>query len=200
MAPAVARLLRDPAIGARPVIGQSLGGLTAIQLAAQFPEVISALVIVDITPSRRLIPGTERIRDFMRGQESFADYDEVVAAAQSTGMGRDRAGLERGIILNTRRRPDGRLVFKHHFAPPPRANLAERDITYLWSALESLRIPVLLVRGTRGIVDRAQVEEFRERVPVGSVVVLEAGHNVQREAPVALARAIAAHVGVAAAG
>ena len=200
IAPLIARLLRDRGTGPFPVVGHSMGALTAVQLAADFPELVSSLVVVDITPSRKLTPNSERIRQFIRGQDSFTDYEEIIALAVTTGMGRDRRGLERGIILNTRRRADGRLVFKHHFASaPPDANAYSQDIRYLWPALEDLRIPVLLVRGTRGIVDEAQAAEFRQRVPAGAVVELDAGHNVQRDAPVELARAIAAHIGITAA-
>jgi pimeloyl-ACP methyl ester carboxylesterase len=178
-----------------------MGALIAIRLAAAYPGLVSSLVIVDITPSRkRSAAGTERIRRFLRDQESFADHEEIIEFARSNGMGRDREILERGIILNTRRRADGRLVFKHHFAsPPPGVIESAPDVNYLWPELEGLRIPVTLVRGTRGIVDQAEVSEFGQRLPAGLVVELEAGHNVQRDAPVGLARAIAAQIGVTAA-
>jgi pimeloyl-ACP methyl ester carboxylesterase len=179
------------------VIGQSMGALVAAALADRHPDLISALVTVDITPSRRPSPvGSRPVRDFINGPSSFGSYEEVVEHALATGIGRDRASLERGIILNTRLRDDGRLVFRHHFgSPPPTARPGLEDISRLWHALH--RIPgerQMLVTGTRGIVEHDEVEEFLRRNPGAQHRELEAGHNVQRDAPDALAALLRAHL------
>ena len=46
----VATVIRTLAPDARAVVGMSLGGVTAIALAAAAPELVRALVLVDITP------------------------------------------------------------------------------------------------------------------------------------------------------
>src|SRR5215470_4923918 len=46
----VAAVVRAAAPSARGVIGMSLGGLTGIALAGLAPEVVRALVLVDVTP------------------------------------------------------------------------------------------------------------------------------------------------------
>jgi len=183
------------------VVGQSMGALAAAALTARHPDLVAGLVTIDITPGRRPSPeGSRPVREFINGPSSFGSYEEVVDHALATGIGRDRAGLERGVILNTRRREDGRLVFRHHFgSPPPTARPGLEDITRLWSALE--RLPgerQLLVTGSRGIVESDEVEEFLRRTPGSRHVRLEAGHNVQRDAPAELARALRDHVARAA--
>jgi pimeloyl-ACP methyl ester carboxylesterase len=52
-------------------------------------------------------------------------------------------------------------------------------------------VPVLLVRGSRGFLSDALVDELTSRVPDARAVTIEAGHNVQEDAPVELARVIA---------
>jgi pimeloyl-ACP methyl ester carboxylesterase len=64
------------------------------------------------------------------------------------------------------------------------------DAATLWPALESLDLPVLLVYGSRGMLDIAEVEEFTRRAPQARAIRLESGHNVQRDAPRELASAI----------
>jgi pimeloyl-ACP methyl ester carboxylesterase len=57
----------------------------------------------------------------------------------------------------------------------------------------TLRVPLLLVRGTRpgSVVDDADEAELRRRQPTARVEPVDAGHSVQGDAPVVLARLIA---------
>jgi pimeloyl-ACP methyl ester carboxylesterase len=189
LVPVLHELVSTPIV----LVGQSLGGLTGVVLAALNPELVSRLVIVDITPGRTSgMRASTSIREFMTAKSDFGSYDEVVEHALAVGMGRNRESLERGVILNTRVRPDGRIVFKHHFASrPPVGEPAREDLTYLWPVLQQIdERRVLLVRGTTGIVSDEQADEFRARMPEAEVTDLVAGHNVQRDAPDDLAREI----------
>jgi pimeloyl-ACP methyl ester carboxylesterase len=179
------------------VVGQSMGALVAAALADRHPDLIATLATIDITPSRRPSPiGSRPVRDFINGPSSFGSYEEVVDHALATGIGHDRASLERGVILNTRLRDDGRLVFRHHFgSPPPTARPGLEDISRLWNALG--RVPgdrQMLVTGTRGIVEHDEVEEFLRRNPGAQHRELVAGHNVQRDAPDPLAALLREHL------
>ena len=148
-------------------------------------------MIVDVSPGI-VIEGGNQVRDFLAGPESFASREEIVDRAASFGFGVSRASLERGVLHNTRVRDDGRVVFKHHLA-----NLGDRDAPFstdfrpLWPALEGAGVPVLLVRGSRGFLSDALVDELTSRVPDARAVTIDAGHNVQEDAPVELARVIA---------
>ena len=51
-------------------------------------------------------------------------------------------------------------------------------------------MPVVLVRATCGFLSDEVVAEFLDRVRTSTLVTIDAGHNVQEEAPVALAAAI----------
>ncbi len=64
------------------------------------------------------------------------------------------------------------------------------DFTALWPALEGYDNPVLLVRGARGFLSDDVVEELMARVPAATLATIDAGHNVQEDAPVELAAAV----------
>lgn len=182
------------ALGPQVLVGQSLGGLTAALVAEAAPELVRELVIVDITPGVTPDDGGAAITEFMTGVRDFGSVEEIVDRAIAFGIGHDRAALTRGVTLNTRVRPDGRIEFAHHFAHLPAATAVTSAATDrfadVWRALESLRIPITLIRGDRGMVPEALAAEWQARLPQSRVITLEAGHNVQEHAPVALARLV----------
>ncbi|MBK5288046.1 MAG: alpha/beta fold hydrolase, partial [Acidimicrobiia bacterium] len=60
-------------------VGASLGGIVSMTVTAAHPDVVRAIVLVDIA-TRLEDKGVERIVEFMRAHESFADLDEAAAA------------------------------------------------------------------------------------------------------------------------
>jgi len=213
MAADVEAAVRALAPDAEAIVGMSLGGLTALALAARAPALVRRLVLVDITPG--VTPQKAAgIVAFVRGPDSFASFDDILAHTVAHNPGRSLASLRRGVLHNAVRRPDGRWVWRHARGGPPGpvpaaqgstagppgtapASVLEGpagEVAGLWDVLESLTVPVLLVRGTRpqSVVDDADVAELRRRQPTATVVAVDAGHSVQGDAPVALAQLIAA--------
>lgn len=181
------------------VVGQSLGGLTAAALAAARPELVAELIIVDITPAIDSTGRSVALREFYEGPTDFADRAELVDRAIAFGFGGSRPDTERGVFLNTRVRPDGRIEWKHHFAhiaaqalapaggdptAPPR--LKETS----WDDFAGVSVPITLVRATRGFVAEADAVEFQRRLPNTRVTTTDATHNVQETAPAELAELI----------
>ena len=185
---------------AQIIVGQSLGGLTGAALAAARPDLVSELVVIDITPGIDVTAGPAALREFYAGPTDFATRDELVDKAMSLGFGGTRAETERGVFLNTRVRPDGRVEWKHHFAHLAAQALAAHDPGSVgapsvlhetgWDDLSAVQAPITLVRAERGFVSATDAAEFLERVPAARLVVLDATHNVQETAPVALAALI----------
>ncbi len=185
------------------LVGQSLGGLTAAAIAASAPDLAAALVVVDIAPGLDPLAVTAQIREFFAGPTEWASRDELVERALAFGLGGDRASAERGVFLNSRVREDGRVEWKHHFARI--ANALSRDaaagaaagpnqdaLAALlsetgWDDLEAVAVPIVLVRGERGLLTDDDVSEFVRRLPGSIVHTVPAGHNVQEELPVDLA-------------
>jgi len=174
------------------VVGQSLGGLTGIALAGSRPDLVKSLVIVDVSPGIRF-EDSAQVRDFLAGPQVFPSREDIVEKALAAGIGSSRRQLERGVVLNTRVRDDGTVVFKHHLANPPEGVAPSLgDFTTLWDAVIDSPVPVLLVRGSHGFLPPDVVAEFTERVPRAIVVEIEAGHNVHEQKPAELAAAIGA--------
>ncbi|MEJ6732577.1 MAG: alpha/beta hydrolase [Candidatus Nanopelagicales bacterium] len=177
------------------LVGQSLGGLAAIAIADIVGPRVSHLVIVDVTPGHRIAGApNSRISEFIAGPESYASRAEVIERAIAFGIGRNAEDLERGVKLNTKIRSDGRVVFKHHLAALPAGAHNSSDAKSLWPTLEKLDVPILLVCASEGILNSDQILEFTTRTRNASTVTIKAGHNVQHDAPLELAAAIAEFV------
>lgn len=191
LADAVAVVIARLAPSARVVVGMSLGGLTAISLAARHPELVRRLAIVDVTP------GTDRRKSaaivaFVAGPESFASFDEILARTVEHNPGRSEPSLRRGVLHNAAARPDGRWAWRYDRVRPPAA--ATLDFSPLWADVAAIRAPLLLVRGSRSpVVDDGDVAELLRRQPAARVEVVEgAGHSVQGDRPRELAALLAA--------
>jgi pimeloyl-ACP methyl ester carboxylesterase len=189
------------------LVGQSLGGLTAAPVAVAAPDAVAQVVIVDITPGVDPDAGPTQVRQFFAGPTDWASRDELVDRALAFGLGGgSREKAARGVFLNSRVRPDGRVEWKHHFAHlaaaaanagVDAASAAPDDAVSAllsaggWDDLAAVRAPITLIRGARGYVTEADAAEFSRRVPKARVVTVESGHNVQEDAPLVLAALLA---------
>ena len=188
---AVAELLDAVGAGPQLVVGHSLGGFTAVALAADRPDLVRGIVLVDASPGLR-IGDARQVSEFLAGEQVFASRDEIVDNAIAAGIGSDRHRITRGVALNTRIREDGKVVWSHHLAYPPHDAPQLPDVTTPWTGLTETAVPVLLVRAAHGFLSDEVVAELRARVPRATVVELDTGHNVQEQDPAGLAAAVAA--------
>ena len=168
----------------------SLGGVSSIALAAHAPELVRALVLVDVTPGVNAEKAAP-ITNFVNGPASFDSFDELLARTIEHNPGRSESSLRRGILHNAVQRDDGSWVWRYArfrnedlgAAPPPRVRRP------LGGRLR-LTVPLLLVRGLAwSVVDDADVAELLRRQPAATVIGVEgAGHSVQGDRPLELAR------------
>jgi pimeloyl-ACP methyl ester carboxylesterase len=200
MAPDVAAAIRQLAPAARLVVGMSLGGLVVTAVADCHPELVARLALVDITPGtghRQVSPA----EPFLAGPESFASFEELLRRTAAFNPSRSLSSLRRGLRHNARQREDGRWAWRHHVGHPSgRAAPGgdrEAERAELWEALSRFRGPLLLVRGAESpVVSDDDVAELGRRRPdAGVVVVASAGHSVQGDQPVELARRLEAFLG-----
>ncbi len=192
----LAEVIDELAPQAAVTVGMSLGGLTAIALAAARPDLVRRLVLVDITPG---VTGdkAKAIHDFVRGPATFPSFDDLLARTIEFNPTRSESSLRRGILHNALQRDDGSWVWRHrrddYTAMGDTDDSDERpDISSLWDDLAASTAPLTLVRGMReqSVVDDADVAELVHRRPDARVVEVDAGHSVQGDAPLELARII----------
>ena len=197
----VAAAVRQLAPAAQAVVGMSLGGLTTIALAAEAPELVRKIVLVDVLPGVKA-QRAQHITDFVDGPASFASLDELLERTARFNPERSRSSLRRGILHNAEQQPDGTWVWRwarHRLpvaaSPVAASPVAAGDTRFgeLWQALSSVTVPLLLARGMRpdSVLDDDDERELLRRLPSAKVVhVAEAGHSLQGDTPLELAAII----------
>ncbi len=193
----VAVVIEALAPQAKAVIGMSLGGMTTIALARHAPELVRTMVLVDITPGVTA-EKAKAITDFVNGPASFPSFDDLLRRTMEHNPTRSEASLRRGILHNAEQREDGSWVWRYarHRQLGVDAEQPERPVTDrsdLWDVIAGLTVPLLLVRGMRpqSVVDDSDEAELVRRLPSAQVVhVQDAGHSVQGDTPIELARII----------
>lgn len=165
------RLAHEPAV----VIGQSLGGVTALLVAARRPDLVRGLVVAEATPE-----GDPDAVDIVRRwfaswpvpfpseAEALAFFGGDTLRAQTW-----RAGLEqRSDGLWPAFEPDVLL-----------AVLAESQARSYWDEWASIRCPVLVVRADDG-APRDAVRRMAGRLPGARLAEIEdAGHDLHLDQP-----------------
>jgi len=185
---AVAEVMRAAAgLGGKrkaALLGYSLGGRVALDLACESQELLSCLILEGASPGIERDDEREerRAKDYAladeierRGVEWFVDnWEEAPLFATQKrlprpvfqGIRRDRlSNSARGLAMSLRAAGTG-------------------EMTPLWKAMERLRVPVLLVVGERDRRYAEIGEAMRRRIP-GSILsrVEGAGHCAHLEKP-----------------
>ena len=180
LARTVAAFLDAEGLEAASVIGHSLGGKVAMQLALQFPARVLRLVLVDCSP-RRSAPRRATLLDLLAQVPiaSFryrAELDQILATAIPD------ARLRRFLMTNAVPGPDGCLRWRMDL------NALRAHYDRLLEPIGPGRPfdgPVLVLRGERSdYVKQADLVELRQWFPRAQVhTVPHAGHWIHVEAP-----------------
>ena len=189
----IARALEQLIVPPRPLVGMSLGGLTALLVAHARPDLVNHLVLIDITPGVNA-EKARHITDFVNGPTSFDDFDTLLARTMQHNPTRTESSLRRGILHNALQRADGSWVWRHQ--QHGTSELEAPDTGDLWEKLSELSMPVTLLRamGAGSVVDDEDEAEFVRRLPNATIVhVADSGHSVQGDQPLVLA-ALLEHV------
>ena len=117
-AAALAPVLSDLAPEADLVVGMSLGGLTAIRLAAAAPALVDELVLVDVTPSAlqrhaELTAEQQGTVALMHGEREFPSFQAMLDLTIAAAPHREVKALRRGVFHNSRRLDNGNWTWRY---------------------------------------------------------------------------------------
>ena len=181
-------ILREWAPAPRLVVGMSLGGLTALRLAATEPALVPELVLVDVTPSSpdkheamtKAQMGTVAL---VQGDRTFASFADMLDVTVAAAPHRSRNSLRRGVFHNTKQLDDGTWTWRYD-------SFRKGDgFANLWDDVPAITMPTTLVRGANShFVDDGDADAFAKGAPgfQRTHVVADAGHSVQGDQPAAL--------------
>ena len=131
----------------------SLGGANALAWAGRHSERLAGLVLVDVGPETRA-EGVKKIAAFTSESTPLDSVDEFIERALAFNPRRNRELLRRSLLHNLRRMPDGRYMWKydqrHRGKVDPGAHARRREL--LWSAVDGVECPTLVVRGAQSDV------------------------------------------------
>jgi len=182
--------------------GHSMGAATALRYCARHPERVERLVLLDAGPDLPDV-AAQQTRPVPSRTPPITGFENVRAYAEALGVLHPRARPDtlRELALHwLKRRPDGRFEPKldpRLLRPPPGDPDAEsvpdgHRTGRLWSQLEQVRCPILIVRGELSTV---LSEETARRMLAAShdgrlVELAGSGHSLMLDAPQTLGAAL----------
>lgn len=190
-------MLREHAPDARLMVGMSLGGLTALRIAATEPGLVKELVLVDVTPSaperhEQMSKAQLGAVALVQGERTFPSFQAMLDVTVAAAPHRDRTSLRRGVFHNARRLEDGTWTWRYDTMRRPAGDGSTgmpASFQGLWDDVASITMPTTLVRGANShFVNDEDAEAFAANAPgfLQTHIVADAGHSVQGDQPVKL--------------
>jgi esterase len=184
------------ALGLRSVtlVGHSMGGANAICYAAEHPELVTALIVVETAPEV-LRSGVENLRRLMASGDSFGSLDEAIEAFRPYMAYATTEQIERRARAAFKQDDSGRLhwdfdpVFRDATSRPPEPDPGQRRLSDLWDCADRVQCPTMIVRGSETeMLTPEAIQRLHRRVPGARVSLIEdAGHHVPTDQPASLA-------------
>lgn len=193
----VAGLISGLGVGRAHLVGHSMGAMAASLCAAQHPDLVDHLVLIELPPD---VPDSE----FASGElpamltafagASYAGVEEPLEEWLAANPLADRGHLRRYVEHGLVRRADGRLVWR--FDGAGLARLVADGVTsaQLWGGLDRLTAPTLVIRGEHSpLLPWSTAVGMVRRLGRGRLVEIpDGGHDLGVEQPAAVIAAISA--------
>lgn len=176
------------------IVGHAMGGGTAICYAAEHPDVVSALVVVETAPEV-LRSGVESLRRLVGSAEEFASLEDAMQTFREFYPHASTEQVERRVLASITQGDDGAYVW--HFAPifrdpmarPPEPDPGQRRMADLWDCADRVQCPTMIVRGAEtNMLTPEAIQRLHRRIHGSRVSLIEdAGHDVPTDQPANLA-------------
>ena len=160
--------------------GNSTGGRVVQVFAGLHPDQVAAVIAEDVGPERPRSIADAYARRVKQEENGWASAEELLAQMRAATQPLPAAVLEPYVRYGTKRRDDGRLVWKRD------PNLVKGFVeTELWRSVRGIKAPILYVLGGRStIVPAATQEELKKVLPQVRIVTMPGlGHYPSDEKP-----------------
>ena len=158
------------------LVGQSMGGHTAMLVAARHPALVHRLVMLEagVGGGDNATSYPAKLGDWFRSWP--IPFSNAAAAAEFLGS----TPIARSWVRDLEDRPDGLWPrFEPEVMQAAITAVAERSRWEEWQAVEA---PTMLIRGDNGTLPEAEVRQMLALRPhVRHVVIPDAGHDVHLE-------------------
>lgn len=165
--------------GPATLVGTSLGGRLALELALEVPERVSALVLVG--PGLDGHEWSEEVRAFGEEEEAALERGDLEGAVEANvrlWLADDVAPEVRGLVADMQRNAF-QLQKGHDFPPIPPLDPPA------WARLGEIGVPTLVVTGSEDVRDIHEIaEKLRAEIPAAeSASIAGSGHLPSLERP-----------------
>ncbi len=180
----VAMVIGELGLGPVTLVGQSMGANTAMLVAAEHPELVACLVVIEGSPGGPddpdlAVQAAEQIgASLRRWPVPFADRDAARAFFVEKGFDAEAwtGGLEQ--------RPDG--LWQRFAVDTMIACMRDLQSRSYWDQWRQVRCPTLLIFGEHGMFDAEHEQKVADALPGCRLVrIAGAGHDVHLDAPAA---------------
>src|SRR5687767_7943650 len=159
--------------------GNSTGGRVVQVFAGKHPDLVARVISEDVGPERPQQISDSYARRVKQEDQGWASEEELFATLMKA-TGASEAVIRPYVRYGTKRRGDGRLVWKRD------PNLVKGFVaTDLWSVVRAITAPTIYILGGRSnIVPPATQDELRKALPrVEIVTIPDVGHYPSDEKP-----------------
>jgi esterase len=179
------------------LMGLSMGGRNAYSFAAEHPEKVERLIVVDVGPDVKA-EGQAYIREFLEGTETFESFDWLVERVKRFNPRRPENQIRGSLLNNLKQLEDGTWTWKHDRRRGIRRDRGGEMNEAAWAALAAVQAPTLVVRGAESyILSEQTANKMLATVPNSQLVeVPNAGHLVQGDNPVGFEKVVRAFLGL----
>jgi len=160
--------------------GNSTGGRVVQVFGGMYPDLVSRVIAEDVGPERPRQIADNYSRRVAQEEAGWASEEELLAQLRKTNSGTSDAVLVPYVKYGTKRRDDGRLIWKRDPA------LVKGFVaTDLWRFVREIKAPTLYVLGGRStIVPPETQEQLKKTLPRVTIVTIpDVGHYPSDEKP-----------------